>query len=309
MGNGKGVNISYKVVHKTIDLLKYEKMETIKKHMVLIALVILSLSVMNLKAQDSPNGAVTPGGNVTELLPWYRTGNSQSSGIVNNMLGFTTATPIRFCTSNTNRLYIGAEGLIGVNTTNPLQMLHVVEGNILISASSNRAPGSINGSLLFGSDPTSTNPYGRWGIEYVGNADDGYGLNFWKPYNSGSGGNGLINNVLFLKDDGNVGIGTKNPQAKLAVNGGILAKSVRVNTSSSYWPDYVFCEEYELMDLSDLEAYIKAYRHLPGVPSAEEVAEQGDVDLGEMNAILLEKVEELTRYVIELRKQIDELKK
>ena len=75
------------------------------------------------------------------------------------------------------------------------------------------------------------------------------------------------------------------------------------------WPDYVFGEEYKLMDLKELESYVNANKHLPGVPSSCEVEEQGDVDLGEMNAILLEKVEELTRYVIDLQKQIDEMKK
>jgi hypothetical protein len=54
---------------------------------------------------------------------------------------------------------------------------------------------------------------------------------------------------------------------------------------------------------------VNAHKHLPGIPSAQEVEEQGDVDLGAMNALLLEKVEELTRYVIDLQNQIDELKK
>lgn len=119
------------------------------------------------------------------------------------------------------------------------------------------------------------------------------------------------NNIIrmSIKESGNVGIGTNNPQAKLAVNGEILAKSVRVNTSSTYWPDYVFGNDYNLMSLRELEQYVKAYKHLPGIPSAQEVEEQGDVDLGAMNALLLEKVEELTRYVIDLQKQIDELKK
>ena len=104
-------------------------------------------------------------------------------------------------------------------------------------------------------------------------------------------------------------LGTNNPQAKLAVNGEILAKSVRVNTSNTYWPDYVFGDDYNLMSLRELEQYVNTYKHLPNIPSAHEIETQGDVDLGTMNALLLEKVEELTRYVIDLQKQIDELKK
>ena len=107
---------------------------------------------------------------------------------------------------------------------------------------------------------------------------------------------------------GNVGIGTENPQAKLAVDGTILAKGVKVNTNSTYWPDYVFSSDYELMSLKELENYIAENKHLPGIISAEEVEAQSDVDLGEMNAKLLEKIEEMTLYIIDLQKQIDELK-
>ena len=88
-----------------------------------------------------------------------------------NMLGSINAYPIRLCTNDTTRLYITPTGNIGVNTEAPLQMFHIVEGNILISKTSERAPGSTNGSILFGDEPSSTNPYGKWGIEYVNNDD------------------------------------------------------------------------------------------------------------------------------------------
>lgn len=272
----------------------------------MVALAVFMTAVINLQAQDSPNG-IEPGSGtpILDQQSWNLMGNtlSNTSG---NKLGSVNAYPIRICTNNTDRIYIDAGGSIGINTTSPLQMLHVVEGNILISASSERAPGSANGSILFGDEPTSTNPYGKWGIEYVGNEDEGYGLNFWKPYNTGGG---FMNNVLFLADNGNVGVGTNEPPAKFSVNGKVLAKEVHVCTSPDCWPDYVFGENYKLMNLKELDAYVKANKHLPGVPSASEVEEQGDVDLGQMNAILLEKVEELTRYVIDLQKQIDEMKK
>ncbi len=74
------------------------------------------------------------------------------------------------------------------------------------------------------------------------------------------------------------------------------------------WPDYVFDKSYNLMPLSETEQYIQANRHLPNVPSAAEVEADG-MSVGEMNKVLLQKVEELTLYVIELHKQIDELKK
>ena len=69
------------------------------------------------------------------------------------------------------------------------------------------------------------------------------------------------------------------------------------------WADYVFESDYQMLSTEELEAYIKEHGHLPGVPSAEEVVENG-LDLGEMNKILLEKVEELTLRVLELEKQV-----
>lgn len=237
---------------------------------------------------------------------WSTSGNSISTSST-SFLGTTNAYPLVFRTNNIERMYISTAGNVGIGTAIPQQMLHIVDGNVLISrTSANRAPGSANGSLLFGDTVTTLNPYGEWGIEYVNSDTARSGLNFWRPWTTSHVG---ANHCLFLKDNGNIGIGTDNPQAKLAVNGEILAKSVRVNTSNTYWPDYVFGNDYNLMSLRELEQYVNTYKHLPNIPSAQEIETQGDVDLGSMNALLLEKVEELTRYVIDLQNQIDELKK
>lgn len=237
---------------------------------------------------------------------WSTSGNSISSSST-SFLGTTNAYPLVFKTNNTERIYISTAGNVGIGTTIPQQMLHIVGGNILISRTSeNRAPGSANGSLFFGDTATTSYPFGEWGIEYVNGETEVDGLNFWKP---ATGVHNTMNYCLFLKDNGNVGIGTNNPQAKLAVNGEILAKSVRVNTTNTYWPDYVFRNDYNLMSLRELEQYVNKYKHLPNIPSAQDIETQGDIDLGTMNTLLLEKVEELTRYVFDLQKQIDELKK
>ncbi len=89
---------------------------------------------------------------------------------------------------------------------------------------------------------------------------------------------------------------------QLAVEGNIIAEEIQV-MERIHWPDYVFEEEYELMSLPELEEEIETLGHLPGVPSAEEVEENGHA-LGQMDAILLEKVEELTLYLIEMNKQL-----
>ncbi len=99
--------------------------------------------------------------------------------------------------------------------------------------------------------------------------------------------------------DGNVGIGTTSPGNKLEVNGTIRSKEVVVEATG--WPDYVFLPEYDLLSLEELEEYISMNQHLPDVPSEAEVLENG-VKLGEMDATLLKKIEELTLYVIEQNK-------
>lgn len=88
-------------------------------------------------------------------------------------------------------------------------------------------------------------------------------------------------------------------------DGELKVKSLRVTTTD--WPDYVFGSSHRLMPLGEVEDYINANGHLPEVPSAAEAEAEG-VDLGEMNRLLLQKVEELTLYVIDLQKQLDELK-
>lgn len=107
-----------------------------------------------------------------------------------------------------------------------------------------------------------------------------------------------------IVDNGNMGLGVSNPTNKLDVNGTIHAKEVKVDLQS--WPDYVFENEYKLNSLEEIEKHIKDKGHLPNIPSAKEVIENG-VSLGEMDRKLLEKIEELTLYSIEQNKQIKTL--
>ncbi|CAL2083193.1 hypothetical protein [Tenacibaculum sp. 190524A05c] len=105
--------------------------------------------------------------------------------------------------------------------------------------------------------------------------------------------------IVIDRNGGNVGIGTANPDEKLAVNGTIHAKEVRVDLNN--WPDYVFESTYKLPTLEEVEQQIKEKGHLPNIPSAEEVEKNG-AQLGEMNKKLLEKIEELTLYTIQQEK-------
>ncbi|MEQ9405814.1 MAG: hypothetical protein RIM99_19640 [Cyclobacteriaceae bacterium] len=107
---------------------------------------------------------------------------------------------------------------------------------------------------------------------------------------------------LRVAANGNVGIGTTNTGTyKLEVNGAI--KGTTLHTSTQSWSDFVFEKEYKLRTLTEVENYISENKHLPEIPSEAEVIKNG-INIGEMNAKLLQKIEELTLYLIEQNKKL-----
>lgn len=112
-------------------------------------------------------------------------------------------------------------------------------------------------------------------------------------------------NYMTMTANGNLGIGIVNPAEKLAVNGTIRAKEVKVETAN--WPDYVFKSDYKLQSLTEVEHFIQANGHLPDMPKAEQVEEEG-LSLGEVNKILVKKMEEMTLYMIQLSKDNEAMK-
>ncbi len=109
----------------------------------------------------------------------------------------------------------------------------------------------------------------------------------------------------WLNNTGYVGIGTTNPQYKLDVNGTLRAKEIIVSIPSG--ADYVFDSDYTLRPLSEVSEFITAHHHLPEIPSAEEMKANG-VNMNEMQIQLLQKIEELTLYILQQEKEIQELK-
>jgi hypothetical protein len=109
---------------------------------------------------------------------------------------------------------------------------------------------------------------------------------------------------LYVAGTGQVGINTTNLAAgyELSVNGQIICEELVVQNSAQ-WPDYVFADDYQLMSLEELESSIKQNRHLPGVPKAQSVESRG-ISIGEMQRNMMEKIEELTLYVLQQNKQL-----
>ncbi|GAA3917648.1 hypothetical protein [Hymenobacter algoricola] len=128
----------------------------------------------------------------------------------------------------------------------------------------------------------------------------------WTEWNKGS----TLSSSGAVQFRGRVGIDVDpdlTNSMKLAVNGPIGAQTgIYVRAVGTAWPDFVFQPRYCLPPLPEVADYIRANGHLPDVPSAQTVAQEG-VELVTMNAVLLRKVEEITLYLLELRKENDAL--
>lgn len=201
-----------------------------------------------------------------------------------------------FGVGNTEHMRISHNGNVGMGTTTPSN----VQGwhRVLDVSGTNHSKilaTAVNSTYkvgIFAHDPSW---YGGGGL--VG-TESNHNLFFITNYDA----------KMMIGTNGNVGIGTTSPDAKLAVKGTIHAQEVRVDLNGAVAPDYVFENDYSLMPLDELKTYLDTNKHLPEVPSAKEMEANG-VNLKEMNLLLLKKVEELTLHVIELKKRDDEQQK
>jgi hypothetical protein len=243
---------------------------------------------------------------------------------------------------SSNRLFVGEDGNVGIGTGSPTSKLQIPTGSIAnlsshgylhlgqttsanvvfdnneIQARSNGGASTLflqrlGGYLDIGSsvriNPTSgsgellrlegINPnigfyYGNY-YSFISQTDN----KLWIGVNGGP-----------LQLDGTQiaigGINNNAPNYKLTVQGKVICEELKVELYNN-WPDYVFADEYHLQPLHELKSFIDTHHHLPNIPKAAEVARDG-FEVGEMNRKLLEKVEELTLYVIQLQEQIDQLK-
>lgn len=189
-------------------------------------------------------------------------------------------------------------GNIGVGTTNPNAGLHIQNKDLLVS--NDVATGGTGIAKVIFSEGSNESAAIGFSINYDG--DNLSGGNNKLYFESPSQGE-----VFTIRNDGNIGIGTATTSGyKLAVEGTIAAREVKVESAT--WPDYVFADDYDLRSLEDTKTFIRQNHHLPEIPSASEVEENG-VLLGEMNKKLLQKIEELTLHLIEQHERMDNLEK
>jgi hypothetical protein len=291
------------------------------KHYLLLLLILIPLlsnaqwnpvNTNHLRFTYTGNVGIGTALNVTPSDKLHVIGNVRADQFYSTSGIFNVPSNLLLNTNGQTRMtLLNSNGFLGIGVTTPLEQLHI-NGSIRGNQS-----GAIRISSGFG-----TMDFGAKSSSY-GNIDtDRTAFRFNKKLVLDEGIVGSFSGSLsfqvagyqaltILSGSGNVGIGTtlsnNDNNYKLAVNGKIGAKEVQVETNSSTWPDYVFNPSYKLLSLREVESFIALNNHLPEVPSAAEINAHGH-KLGEMDVILLKKLEEVTLYLIQLQKENEALK-
>jgi len=193
---------------------------------------------------------------------------------------------------NNGKVGLGLQGNVGIGTTSPIHKLHLQT----VGRDGIRLEGNNTGDAIFQVDNGG-------GTHYIFDKSNENTFNIESANDLVFRTNGPSERMR-ITESGKVQIGnvvSTSNSYKLFVETGILSEKVKVAVKSTGdWSDYVFEEDYELMPIEELEDYVAENKHLPNVPSAEEVVKEG-IDMAKMDAKLLEKIEETHLYIIELK--------
>jgi len=211
---------------------------------------------------------------------------------------------------------IKRNGYVGIGTSSPSSILHISTGTsgdaiLLLEADTDNNNEADNPRLVFkqdGGNEFSSIGHGAGvapnqnALEILNSVSSSGGILFGTSTTSG-----YTNAIakMFISGSGNVGIGTTSPDEKLTVKGTIHTEEVRVDLNVP-GPDYVFEADYNLSTLEETASFVQKNKHLPEIPSALEMEANG-INLGEMNMLLLKKIEELTLHLISQEQRIKAL--
>jgi hypothetical protein len=307
---------------------------------IVFPLILLLGNLFAAQAQQLVSSIATNEGGSVSLQNPLKVHPNANNWIIYNMTGGYGNSLQFWAYSNTTnlgpQLTITDAGNMGVGTQTPSAKLDVngnlnANGNLTVNGAAN-ANNYISSTISsnegggFGLvNPLKTAPDAAslWRIYNMTPAYGSNSLQFWAYSSTAAGAK------LTITDAGNMGIGTATPAAKLDVAGnvrigtvnmpagyrlyveqGILTEKVKVALkTSANWADHVFAPGYKLQSLSEVEAFIKNNQHLPGIPSAQQLVQEGGIDMNMMFTKQMEKIEELTLYLIEMKKENEQLKK
>ena len=226
--------------------------------------------------------------------------NSFSAIAPSAYFGYSAPSDYSMWSNGSTTAYLKSEGL-GISNTTPLTKLHIVGGQ-----DAGMSTVTSNGYMVLGSGTGANLVIDNNEIIARNNTTpSGTAADLFLQHDAG-------NLILCGNEQGAVGIGVASGASipagfLLAVDGKIISEEVKVQLSGN-WPDYVFDNKYKLRSFEELRKYISANKHLPNIPAAAEVEKNG-IELGDMQKRMIEKIEELTLYVLKLEEEIQQLKK